>query len=161
RRYAHKPGFYQYHKPNGTTEWVWVRSDYTPSPWDNLINASSLLQYLYRNVQVTKVGQNLMKQLMATVSCHLNKYRKCGPNRFEPNVSGASSPERLASSKQIVDHSLRDIVQVTGLPHERILFVVDGLRARIYEGLPRAYGSYPAEMFSYFLASARAQGFEA
>jgi hypothetical protein len=162
RRYAHKPGFYQYDKPNGTTEWVWVRRDYTPSPWRNLINASSLLQYLYRNVQATKIGQNLMEDLTTVVSCDPNKHRKCGPNRFEANVTADYRPERLDSSQQIVDHFLRDIVQVTGLQRERILFVVDGLRKRIYEGRPRADGnSYPAEMFSYFLAAARAQGFEA
>jgi len=161
RRYARMPGFYQYDKPNGATEWVWVRKDYTPSPWRHFINASSLLQYLYRNVQVTKVKRSLMERLMTAVDCDPNRNRECTSNRFEANVVDYSQ-ERLASSQQIVDRFLRDIVQVTGLPRERILFVVDGLRQQIYEGRPPADSkSLASKMFSYFLAAARKQGFEA
>jgi hypothetical protein len=149
QRFASKPGFYQYAKgDNG--DWTWSRNDYAPSWLLEFVNASTLLQYLYRNVRIT-AGAEALKSVLATFLARKEAHAK----------NGRPDQVRLLESQQVVDIFLRDIVAKTGLSPDRILFVVDGLRGRIYKGVPRDNDSdYGAKMLSYFVADARQHGFE-
>lgn len=157
-RYARKPGFYQYERTGPGSDWNWVRNDYASSEWLDVVNASSLLQYLYRNVRITS-AERLKDALMTAFTRASDKQASKGRSEANGAVDGES--DKLVESRQIVDRFLHDIVQMTELPPDRILFVVDGPRGRIYRGLPRESGKdYGTEMLSYFMAAARAQGFE-
>jgi hypothetical protein len=157
-RYARKPGFHQYDRTDPGGDWIWVRNDYAPIGWLDVINASSLLQYLYRNLRITS-AEGLKDALLTALTQVSDK--KASKGRSEANGAIDDGSEKLVESRQIVDRFLRDLVQMTELPPARILFVLDGPRGRIYRGLPRASGKdYATEMLSYFMAAARAQGFE-
>lgn len=158
KRYASKPGFYQYDRTHPGDDWSLVRNDYAPIGSFDVVNASSLLQYLYRNVHITS-AEDLKDALLTALTPVSDK--KTSKDRSEANGTSDDDSEKLVESRQIVDRFLRDIVQMTELPPDRILFVVDGPRGRIYRNLPRASGKdYATQMLSYFIATARAQGFE-
>ena len=159
RRYAKKPGFHQYDRSDEAPDWRLVRNDYVPSPMRHVVNASSLLQYLYRNVQVTRIKiRNRIREYFAGESTKMTT-AEVAP--YEANVPVAHTSKRLRDSQHAVDLFLRDIVAMSGLPRERILFVVDGLRNRIYRGEPRDLSeSFAAKMFAYFLEAAQKSGFE-
>jgi hypothetical protein len=155
QRFAVKPGFYQYTKVDDASDWVWVRNDYAPNELIDIVNASSLLQYLYRNVRITTSAEALKKTLGGAFAALLGKKEARAKN------ANPGDQVKLVESQQIVDIFLRDIVTKTGLPADHILFVVDGLRGRIYKGLPRdGSEDYGAKMLSYFVAAAREHGFE-
>jgi hypothetical protein len=157
-RFAGKPGFYQYAKDDGDS-WIWIRHDYAPSAWLDLVNTSSLLQYLYRNVRITTTGPSLRNVIAIAFGRGSDKAESA--KKVRNRAAGTADQEKLLQSQQIVDRFLHDLVVLTRLPPSRILFVIDGQMGRVYRGLPRDNGKdYGAKMLSYFIVTARAQGFE-
>lgn len=79
---------------------------------------------------------------------------------FENNAAYTVTPERLSDSKKAVVTFLDRVAEASGLPADKILFVVDGLRERIYEGkAAEASNSYAGQMFRFFIAEAKKRGF--
>lgn len=108
-----------------------------------LATESALLRYLVMNLKVTALT--------------------AGPDgTFVGNTAAEATPPRLADSQAAVEAFFRDLPAMSGLPPERIAFVVDALRDAIYQtSAPAdAEASYFGQMRRHFIERARTRGYE-
>jgi hypothetical protein len=151
RRYKVEPGFH-YFREDSTL--VLERVDYSPSPLRRLMRQSALVRYLTMNVPG---GGNVIANLRRGLT---------GPDpdrvRYIGNTSASAEPQRLASSRKAVEAFLARLPAYAGVPAERILLVVDGIRPNLYreEELQAASGSFFDLMRRRLMDLARASGFE-
>ncbi|MDR3163164.1 MAG: hypothetical protein LBT81_04825 [Helicobacteraceae bacterium] len=81
--------------------------------------------------------------------------------QYAGNAAYDADEKRINDSKEAVDQFLKDIPVYSGLPKDRILFIVDCVRDdNFYSGNPDP-NSYAAQMFAYFLENAELNGFNA
>ncbi|MBI1397582.1 MAG: hypothetical protein GC151_16535 [Betaproteobacteria bacterium] len=141
-KYRGWPGGH-YYVPAADGTLVLKRVDYEPSPLHRLLRRSALMRYLVFNLKVTDVPATLEGLGAAGRATYGNT---------------AAGPERLSESRQAVDAFLRDLPAMTGLPPDRVLLLVDGLR---YPDLvEKAAGSYFVRMRTYLIEQASRHGFE-
>jgi len=93
-----------------------------------------------------------------TVKTILNGENK----QFVGNTDAQASPERVSDSKQVIKAFFRDLPGYSGLPPERTLFLIDGMRPHLYDKteLANANGSYFSLMREEFITQARERGYE-
>lgn len=149
--YSTGPGFHHYVK-GAQDEFVLKRFDYAPSPLRHVVRLSALARYLYINLQM---GQSV-RRLLAVLG------GKPQPIQFFGNTAGEASTERLAHSEAAVRAFFRDLPEYSGLPPERVIFVLDGIREAIYQPELRAAAEdgYFAEMRRRFMAITAEQGYQ-
>lgn len=146
-KYKSAPGFhYLEERDNGLSL---ERVDYRVGSFRPFIQKSALLRYLVLNLKIQQFP-GLFARL----------FRKKEKNEiFENNVRKTASSEKLIDSKKAVLFFLNNVGSHTGLPNEKILFVVDGLRQQIYTGASEVSQSYAAQMFRFFISQARKMDF--
>ncbi len=83
-------------------------------------------------------------------------------SRYVGQTEARADEERLRDAREAVDVFLARIPQASGLPRERLLFVLDGARPHLYhpQALQQAEQSFFVQMRNYFLEQARALGHE-
>lgn len=115
---------------------------------------SALARYLFFNVSITQVIRNFRTQMGSTPS-------EIGP-RYFGNTDADASEERILDSKLVVLAFFRDLPLYAGLPSNRILFVVDGMRDASYDPnlLAAAEQSYFGQMRRFFINTAHEKGYE-
>ena len=115
---------------------------------------SALARYLFFNVGVSQAIDNFK----TVVQGRLNEEKQ----EFVGNTAADASDVRISDSKSMVLAFFRDLPSYAGLPSRRILFVVDGMRAAIYEPelLPSAEVSYFGQMRRFFINTAGENGYE-
>ncbi|WP_022663479.1 hypothetical protein [Paucidesulfovibrio longus] len=147
-RYAQMPGFHYFSERNGKLELV--RRDYEPSWTTRLARHSRLALYLLTNARVQDVPARV-----------LGLFGSGRDERYVGQTSARIDAERLRLSRMAVDEFLRLLPQETGLPAGRMLFVVDGVRPRLYDPAyaPQTDDSYFAQMRREFMVKARRLGF--
>ena len=128
---------------------VLQRKDFAPSLLRNAARKSALARYVAINVRGATGGDR----------------RTLLPDGRELRLAGTrpgTEPRRMSGSKRAVDAFLRMLPDRAGLEPERIAFVVDGLRAHLYEDetLAIAEGTYFDVMRRYFMTSAADAGYE-
>jgi hypothetical protein len=147
-RYAQMPGFHYFRERDGRLEQV--RRDYEPSWTTRLARRSRLALYLLTNARVQDIPARLLGLFGS------------GPDeRYVGQTSTRIDAERLRLSRMAVDEFLRLLPLETGLSAGRMLFVVDGVRPRLYDPAyaPQADDSYFARMRTEFMDKARRLGF--
>jgi len=148
-RYRVYPGFHHYVAgPDGGLELV--RFDFEVGPLRELVRRSALARYLFYNLQIT----SRLPQLEGLLGLAQSK-------SFVGNTAAEADPARLAESRRAVDAFLQALPAASGLPAERILFVVDGMRPELYDpgALAAASGSYFAQMREELMAKLARQGY--
>jgi len=122
------------------------RFDYAPSLLRSLARQSALIRYLDWNCHIEGVLHRLTHR----------------QEKFVGNVSAAKSDQVLADSKRAVDAFFRDLPAKTGLPPEKIVFTVDGIRPHLYDpaSLAQAQASFFDVMRRYLIEQARQHGHE-
>lgn len=121
----------------------------TQTGWRSLIKHSALFRYLYDNVGLNP------KQISAWF-----KKEEQAPIAHFGGVGAEAEPQRLADSKQAVDLFFRDLPAKTGLPPDKILFVLDGIReVKNKADWQAAQHSYFGQMRDYFTHAARQRGY--
>lgn len=151
-KYATLPG-YHYFVERGRGELLPERIDWHHGLWYDLARSSVLARYLAQNLQL----QESLRRIYL-----VRGGQKYDPNVFVGHTSASVEPVRVADSKRAVDTFLEQLPEFSGLPPERIAFVVDGMRPHLYddEGLGLADGSFVDVMRQYFMTSARQKGYE-
>jgi hypothetical protein len=139
-----RAGYYYIQAPDG--ELVLERFDYEPTGWRVWGRKSALVRYLTWHLEMERTVLNLFGRR----------------EEYVGNVQARKSDVAVAESKRAVDAFLRDLLTMTGLPPDRILFIVDGMRPHLYEPaeLEKARGSFVDQMRDYFMQQAAAGGFE-
>ncbi|GHV05186.1 hypothetical protein AGMMS50229_07860 [Campylobacterota bacterium] len=119
----------------------------------NFLARSSFLSYLKHVLQINTVFN----------STSTPKETQSKPLRYAANKEYYASDEKIALSKLAVDAFLRDLPEYAGLPADRVLFVLDGIRGDelgdLYSENP-AFDSYAAQMFAYLRSQAGSLGYE-
>ena len=69
-------------------------------------------------------------------------------------------PERVATARTAVDAFFAALPVKSGLPPERVAFLMDGIRDDIYAGNDEGAGSFFDELRRYFMTAATARGYE-
>lgn len=143
----HSPGFHRFDRtPDGG--WKLVLTEFTPSPLRTILRHSALVMYLVTNLKV---------QSLLNFSIHrLGK----GDDRWVGNVAAEDSAEAKADFRWAIDIFLDELPKRSGLPPERLMLTVDGIRPDMYDpaALPLALQSTWAEMRHYMIEQARARG---
>lgn len=150
--YGKRPGMHFFKEASDSSLQL-VRVDYPNSLMRRLAGSSALSRYLYINLQLTGLANNLDHWLQAGD----NKGAK-----FIGNTAMDDSPERLDDSKRAVNAFFQELPAATDLPAGRILFVLDGIRAAIYDPttLVASEASYVGQMRRFFIDAAQSRGYE-
>lgn len=108
---------------------------------------SSLARYLLLNLQTINI-----------VNPIFNKNN----GKFVGNVEAKSSEGKNRDSVKVISAFLRDLPEYSGLPKNRIVLCVDGIRSSVYDSskLLESQGSYFGIMRKELLAQTEASGFE-
>ena len=150
-KYKNAPGFY-YFVENGDDKLVLKRVDLEVTPLRKLVRASALGMYLTTNLNI----ENTLARLIGNEASRAEK----GPT-FAGNTAATADPTRVADSQRAVDEFLKILPQMSGLDSTKIVLAVDGIRPNLYDSsLESAQGSYFDVMRRYFMAGAKAKGFE-
>lgn len=150
-RYSLYPGLHHF-APGASGALELVRVDFAPSRLGPLVYSSALGRYLLLNLKLRTQLANLMRGKA-----------ELGDTWYVGNTPGEFTPERLEAGRKAVEAFLEALPQKSGLPPERILLVVDGMRPELYDPpqLERAETSFFGVMRRTLLERARERGFEA
>lgn len=116
-RLERSPGFHHFDKaPDGSV--IMRRVDYSPAPLRRMLRYSALATYLVTNVKV----EALLKF----------QYLGGDDRRWAGNISRDASPELVADYEWAVRQFLDSLPKATGLPPNRIMIAIDGIREAVY-----------------------------
>jgi len=151
-KYKNEPG-HSYFVEDAEGALTLTRIDYQPSWWRRIIRQSALVRYVTLNTDLLNF---LLKWQ------HLPVGRPSNQLTFVGNTAAKPDPLRIADAQHAIDTFLARVAGTAGLPPQRILFAVDGMRPHIYDAtrLNKATGSYFDVMRRYFMEQARQRGFE-
>lgn len=122
--------------------------------WRELLRHSALIRYLYLTAQINP--NDLLKKLTSSPGNATSTPKK----RFG-GVDADVSPEKLADSRRVVDLFLQHLPEKSGLPADKILFILDGMReVHSLETQQEANNSYFGQMRQYFTLAAQQRGYE-
>lgn len=121
-----------------------------PRSWlRQVLSHSALLRYLSFNLGVNPL------QFFAQAG------QSTPAGGYVGNVPRSLPPDRVAAARASVDAFFHALPAKSGLPRDRIAFLMDGIRQDIYSGRNEGAGSFFDEMRRYFMAGARSRGYEA
>ena len=141
-KYKHAPGFHYFVEgPDGLKL---SRVNYDPGFWRRRLRHSALIRYLVLNVRIGRFASAIAK-----------------PADFIGNMPAHLSETVVADAGRAVRAFLDQAPQAAGLSPEHIFFVVDGLRAALYDApaLEQATNSYFVRLRKTFMDEANARGF--
>jgi hypothetical protein len=115
--------------------------EYHPSELRNLLVASALARYAIFNLQAAALA-----------------FRAPAATGYAGNTSADASESRIRNSVAAVDAFFRDLADLVGLPPDRVLFTLDGMRYP--EAAEAARGSYFDVMRRAFKSKAESLGYE-
>ena len=154
-KYGLRQGMYQFVERSGG-RLALKRTDENFRLRYRLVRASALARYVMLNLGLTRGRmQELLRGLL--------------PYGDEPELARQEELDRtrIADSKRAVDAFLDMLPQAAGLDPQRIVFVLDGIRPRVYgedatgtEHEAYIDVSYVDAMRRYFMAHARRRGYE-
>ncbi len=123
---------------------------YEPSLAKNLGRTSALVRYTLLNLDLDWRG--IEQRLFGGDAAQ----------DFVGNTSASTDPTRMTDSKRAIDEFLRLLPEKTGLPANRILFVIDGIRPALYakDALLDAEDSFFSLMREHFMKAAATCGAE-
>jgi len=143
-----RPGLHAFRRV-GAEGWEMALEPYEPGPLRPLARKSALLRYLVLNLQVAEAMRQGL--LAAAAGQH-----------WVGNVAAAVDDGFYTEALWGMRVFLDQVPAFTGLPPERILFSIDGIRPQLY-GLPdhpAMAGSYWERIRAAFIVEARARGHE-
>lgn len=143
--YKTAPGFW-YYVPDANQVLRLRLYEFHPSILHKLVRASALLRYLVINLKAGDVWTNLKGLLIRS------------PTQFAGNTSSDTDSTRIKNSLAAIDAFFRDIADLVGLPPNRVLFTLDGMRYP--EAAERARDSYFEIMREAFKSKAEALDYE-
>jgi hypothetical protein len=141
--YRKRAGYHFYFKSNDNSLNLEL-IDYEPGRLSYIARRSSLAQYLIYNLNI-----------MHTI----NKSEKIA---YVGNTLANADSLRIEKSKEMLSYFFDDLVEMSQLPPEKIIFTIDGIRQQIYNQSPRSRykKSYFYIMREYFIKEAINRNFQ-
>lgn len=145
-KYKNAPGG-NYYDAGANGNLSLTRVDYRFTPY-RFVFKSALLRYLLLNLGVAEIRQKLRAWFAA-------------PSDYVGNTQAKVSEEVIKDSKRAIEAFFRDLQSYSGLPKNRILLLIDGMRPAIYDprALRDAETSYFAQMRREFVAKGVGEGY--
>jgi hypothetical protein len=136
-----------YFVPGPDGELVLWRFDSSAGLAKRLARRSALIRYLLINCNLTLAGVRAALKPEGT---------------YVANTRADLDQRRVDAARSAVDAFMRLLPGAASLSPDRIAFLVDGIRPELYsqERLQAVRGSYPELLREYFMAQARARGYE-
>jgi len=148
-KYKHGLGFHHFFE-DGRGGLELRRIDYEPSRIRDFARRFALARYLMINAR-----------LMSKVKFILRGEMGDAPGGFVGNVEARVPEERLNDARRAVQEFFDLLPGKTGVPRDRVLFVIDGIRQCIYDGACEEVSDcFWAEMRRYFIGECRKRGYE-
>lgn len=150
--FAQYPGFH-YFTAQADGQLKLTRVDFQRSRLRELVKDSALMRYLVANVGGVEVVNRLSRLLEGEAD---------GAGDFVGNTPAQRDATVVRRSLGVIDAFLRQLPAHAGLPRQRILLVVDGIRPSLYggtEALEAVQSSYYARMREAFITAARDMGY--
>lgn len=146
--YKNSPGYHYF--PNDSDSSELIRVDYTPSPWIERIKSSHLIRYLFFNCNIQSLWNIDSWKGKSTLA-----------NKFIGQTSSNADTKRIEDSKMAVRLFLRKLPEKSGLPPDKIQFILDGIRPHLYskELMANAKRSFVNILKTYFKNQAHSQGY--
>jgi len=146
-------------EPDGSFKPVLI--EYHPSLGRMVLRHSALARYVILNLGVTPpwVARLLHGDTAALPSPVGSAFAADEP-RYVGNTASDASAQRVELSKRAVDYVLDHLQPMTGLDPAHVLFMVDSYRIFDPATLATLRASYFGVMRDYFIAEARARGYE-
>lgn len=118
----------------------------------DLLRHSAIVRYFYLTMQLNP--GDILKILT------FKQDARAAPKRFG-GVDASASAEKLADSRRVVDLFFQHLPEKSGLPPDKILFILDGMREVHDQTLQQeADKSYFGLMRQYFTQAAQQRGYE-
>jgi hypothetical protein len=146
-KYEQSPAFH-YLKERADGGFDLVRIDYEPDLLRRIARRSAMFMYMAVNVRAYAAASRLFRGQPA--------------GHYVANMPAQLPEDRIKDMKRGVDAYLDQFADRAGVDRSHILFVVDGLRTNIYDAnlMKEVAGSMAQVMNAYFVAEARARGYE-
>jgi hypothetical protein len=160
-KYRARTGFHYFDGDLERCDMGLIRLDHYPNPLRPLLRNSALLQYLVFNLGLLE-GEQRQAWLRSVVEG--NTKDTVGEGQIDEPITRkrrAVEPpnNRLADSKCSVRTFFRLLPEMTGFGPDRVLFVLDGLKAYTDEARVVAEKGYFSLMRQYFLTEAADRGY--
>lgn len=143
------PGMHLFTKANSNARLQLLEYNGSRGALRDLLRHSALVRYLYLTMQLSP--DDMLQKLASKAQA---------PVRFG-GVDAIVDAEKLADSKRVVDLFFQYLPQKSGLPPDKILFVLDGMREVRNPAMQQAAdNSYFGLMRQYFAQAAKGHGYE-
>lgn len=152
-KYSICPGQHHF-VPNDKGELELRRFDFTPSSLSPLVYSSALARYLNLNLKLSTRVSALTRWIRGD--------SKPESTWYVGNTPAEYTPERMSDSQKALDAFFRELPARSGLPVDRICFLLDAMRPEIYDeaALAKARASYFGQMRAAFLKASRERFYE-
>lgn len=160
-KYRARTGFHYFDGDLERCDLHLIRLDHRPNPLRPLLRNSALLQYLVFNLGLLE-GERRQAWLRNIADRNAND--TVGEHQIDEPATRkgraiAPLTDRIADSKCAVRTFFRLLPEMTGVSTDRILFVLDGLKAHTAEARAAAEKGYFSLMRQYFLTEASERGY--
>lgn len=125
----------------------------------SLVHKSALARYLFINLQLGHYVMNVEWLRSLFIGRAVAQQVPAGASVYAGNTDATADNSRLTTSYDVIDAFFRDLLVMTGLPPDRIVFTVDG--SRYLELQTRSHGTYFDIMRRTFMGKAQEFGFQA
>lgn len=156
-KFDNKPNYYFFF-PQEDGKMIWKFNPYRLGINDRLLRYSALYRYLKNNIDGFMIIENLRGKINNIINPDKNSEQPV--NQFDANTSIDTNPERVDLSKRGVEEFLRLLPEMTGLPANRILFLVLGRNSFEELNSDMDQLTYIDIMHEYFLKKAQEEGYE-
>ncbi len=146
-QYKNKPRFHYFVPDENGDLKPQLIGEYKPSVLKGLIAHSALVRYFYFHMNLADTYNKI-----------LFKKRNAEQVDFVSNVAADASQQKIDDSKKAIDAFLDLLPDYAGLPKDKIILIIDGIRTDIYAGTDNSE-SYFGQMRAAMIDGARARGY--
>jgi hypothetical protein len=153
-KFNNKPNYYLFY-PTENEKLIWKLNPYQLQIDDRILRYSSLYRYIKNNLNGVAQIEFIRGKINNLFTSDKTTYNPLNVNAGDISID--TNPERVPLSKKGVDEYLRLLPEMTGLPADKILLVVEGRRYPEELDKPNAF---PDIMREYLIQKAQEGGFE-
>ena len=146
-QYKNKPRFHYFVTDNNGTLRPQLIGEYKPSALKGTIAYSALVRYFYFHLHLADAYNKMLFQK-----------RQSEQPDFIGNIEADASQQKLEDSKKAIAAFLELLPDYAGLPKDKIILVIDGIRTDIYAGTDNS-GSYFGKMRAETIRQAHNNGY--
>ena len=156
-KFNNKPNFYFFY-PTENGKLIWKLNPYQLKINDRILRYSALYRYFKNNLNGVAQIEFLRGKINNLLSSDKTDYDPI--SKYTGDISTRADTERVQLSKKAIDEYLRLLPEMTGLPSDKILLVVEGRSYPEELDQSNAFLTFLDIMREYLIQKAQEGGFE-